>query len=149
MLGPKMGSGARRRVALLLALLVACAGNTAPPHFLPSPAESQTDGYGGWIELTVKDRGGERRVEGELIAVSDDTVRVLRGSGGGVVVPTAQVQEGKLTAYRPATGAVTGYAALGTVSTISNGILLVFTAPLWIITGTAVGVSESRAPEWS
>ena len=130
--------------ALLLAPILGCAGNTAPAQFLPQPVESQSQSYGGWIELEV-DTGGKRvhRVEGELIAVSGNSVWVLH-SGGGAVVPTAQVKKGKLTGYRSGAGSVAAYAALGTASTLSNGVLLIFTAPLWIITGTVAANSESQ-----
>jgi hypothetical protein len=129
----------------LLLPLLACAGNTAPAHFLPAPAEAEQDSYGGWIELTVKEGGRERQVEGELIAVGGDTVRVLQAGGAGVVIPTTLVQKGRLTGYRSSAGAIGGYTLLGTLSTLSNGWFLIFTAPLWIISGSIATGSESGA----
>jgi len=64
-----------------------------------------------------------------------------------VVVPVANVRQGKLTTVQSEVGNVAGATGLGVVSTISNGILLVFTMPLWIIVGTAAGSSQSYAPE--
>ena len=123
-----------------------CATTTAPPSFLPSPQQAQTDAYGGWIELRYRGDGREGRAEGELLAVSADTIWIM-GDSGGIVVGTATVKQGKLTAYDSRSGAVAGYTALGVVSTISNGLLLIFSAPLWIITGTVAGANQSRVPE--
>ena len=148
MLGHSSPNGAPRLLCatLVLAQVLGCVGNTAPAEFLPKPAESQRESYGGWIELEV-DAGGKKthRVEGELIGVSGDSVWVL-GPGGGSVVPTAQVKNGKLTGYRSGAEAVALYTALGTASTLSNGVLLIFTAPLWIITGSIAAHGESEQP---
>jgi len=122
--------------------LVACAGNTAPAGFLVPPRLAQTEAYGGWVELLVT---GGARVDGELIAVTADSVWVL--GTASVVVPVASVRQGKLTTVQSEVGNVAGATGLGVVSTISNGILLVFTMPLWIIVGTAAGSSQSYAPE--
>ncbi len=122
--------------------LAACAGNTAPAGFLVTPRLAQTEAYGGWVELLVT---GGVRVDGELIAVTADSVWVL--GTASVVVPVANVRQGKLTTVQSEVGNVAGATGLGVVSTISNGILLVFTMPLWIIVGTAAGSSQSYAPE--
>jgi len=132
---------------LALAPATGCVGNTAPTGFLLTPVQAQNASYGGWIELTIgaADGGKRERTEGELLAVTADSIWVL-GPEGAVVIATARVTKGKLTAYQAATAAVSGWAGLGTLSTISNGLLLVFTAPLWIITGTAAAATESRTP---
>jgi len=130
------------RSAWIVALLAtACAGNTAPEGFLPTKVQAQTSAYGGWIELEVARQG----VEGELLAVTADSVWVLTAQGARVI-PTASVKEGKLTGYQSQTGAISGFTALGVLSTASNGVVLILTAPLWIITGTVAGSHESRAP---
>lgn len=123
-----------------------CATTTAPPRFLPSPQQAQTDAYGGWIELRYRGDGGERLAEGELVAVSADTIWVL-GDSGGIAIGTAAVAQGKLMAYNSRSGVVAGFTALGVISTIANGWLLIFSAPLWIITGTVAGANQSHVPE--
>ena len=130
-------------VALGAALVAACAGHTAPLGFLPTPQEAQSSAYGGWIELTLN---GEERVEGELLAVNADSVWVL-SSEGGAVVPTAAVVQGKLTRYAWSSGNVTTWTAVGVLSTISNGLVLIFTAPVWVITGSVAGAGESHAAQ--
>jgi hypothetical protein len=133
-------------VAGAAALATACASNTAPPGFLVTPVEAESAAYGGWIELTlIRDiQGKQPRGEGELLAAGADSVWVLTPQGG-VVIPTAMVSEGKLTAYQGASAA--GWTALGVVSTASNGLLLIITAPLWILTGTIAGASDSYIPQ--
>ncbi len=137
---------AHRGAGLAAAILAAaCATNTAPSGFLPSPRQAQSSAYGAWIEL--EQVGSSRRtVEGELLAVTTDTVWVLADSGA-VVLPTSAVARGKLTAWSSGAGAVAGWTVLGVFSTISNGLLAGITAPLWIITGTVAGSGESYAPQ--
>ena len=51
--------------------------------------------YGGWIELSYKEET-EQSADGELIAVSADSVWLLR-QDQILVIPTAAVKQGKLT----------------------------------------------------
>lgn len=124
---------------------VACASNTAPKGWLPNPTEAQATAYGGWIELTY-DEAGERHTDGELIAVSAESVWVLSGNQG-FAIPTGAVKSGKLTAYAAQKGGLTAWTVIGALSTISNGGFLIFTAPMWIIGGSLAVGGESRAPE--
>ncbi len=128
-------------------LAMACAANPAPEGFLPTRVQAQTMAYGGWIELMVDSANSrkQQRVEGELLAVTADSVWVLSTQGARVIA-TGSVKEGRLTAYQSQTGAITGWTALGVLSTASNGVVLILTAPLWIITGTIAGINESHAP---
>ena len=123
----------------------ACAHNTAPAGWLPKPTEAQTAAYGGWIELTYLG-SEERHTDGELIAVSAESVWVLSGNEG-LAIPTAGVKRGKLTAYAAQKGGLTLWTVVGTLSTISNGAFLIFTAPMWIIGGSLAVGGESRAPQ--
>lgn len=135
---------AARAVSLLLA--VSCAANPAPDGFLPSPRDAVQDLYGGWIELTLAPAGGhEGTVAGELLAATADTVWIIPDSGRAVAIATSTVQKGRLARYRSDAGLVAGYSALGVLSTLSNGYILVFTAPAWIITGIVASSSESKS----
>lgn len=142
------GSLARSVSLVAAAGCAACAGNSAPRGWLPKAEEAQVVAYGGWIELTCEENGGRRRSQGELIAVTADSVWVLE-ERGGVVMATAAVRTGKLTAYAAQTGNAATWTVVGTLATISNGAFLIFTAPMWIIGGTLVTGNESRAPERS
>ena len=133
---------------LSLGVAVACAGcahNSAPQGWLPKPAEAQAAAYGGWIELRYK-QATEQRADGELIAVSADSVWLL-DQDQALVIPTVSVERGKLTAYAAQKGPLALWTVLGTLSTISNGWFLIFTAPMWIVGGSLSVGSESRAPE--
>ena len=137
-----------RRIALALAVgtaLAACASNNAPADFLPSPEQAQTSAYGGWIELTVAGGPQDSLIQGELIAVTADSVWVITWQGG-FVLATADVKAGTLTAYRSNWGPLAAWAAVGTLSTASHGGFLIFTAPLWIIAGSVAASKQSRAP---
>jgi hypothetical protein len=123
----------------------ACASNTAPKGWLPKPTEAQAAAYGGWIELTYAE-SEERHTDGELIAVSAESVWVLSGNQG-MVIPTAAVKKGKLTAYAAQKEGLTAWMLLGTLSTLSNGGFLIFTAPMWMIGGSIAVGGESRSPE--
>jgi hypothetical protein len=123
----------------------ACASNTAPKGWLLTPTEALSTAYGGWIELTHID-SADQRSQGELIAVSADSVWVLVGNQA-IVIPTARVRDGKLTAYVAQKGNLATWTAVGALATLSNGGFLLFTAPMWIIGGSLVVGAESRAPE--
>lgn len=125
---------------------VACAHSSAPRGWLPRPAEAQATAYGGWIELTYRERGEKHRTDGELIAVSGDSVWVLTDTVG-VVIPTSAVEKGKLTAYAAQTSTMTTWIVVGTLATISNGAFLIFTAPMWLIGGSLAAGAESRSAE--
>jgi hypothetical protein len=138
----------RRAEAIALLFVAACATNTAPQNFLPTPEEAQDIAAGGWMELDLAAPKGVQgeRVEGELLAVSADSAWVMTAQGGRAIATTA-VRTGKLTGYRAAHGAVSGYTALGVLSTLSNGVVLIVTAPLWIIVGTTAASHESFAAQ--
>ena len=134
-------------IGLAAALVcLGCAGTSVPKAWLPTPREAQTTAFGGWIDLVYTEANERRRVAGELIAASADSVWILN-QREGLVIPTAAVDSAKLFAYAPRTDDITGWAIAGTVSTISNGVFLLFTAPMWIIGGSLAGRSEIRAAQ--
>ena len=122
-----------------------CASTGAPSGFLPDPTEAQTDAFGSWLDVVITGDAGREVVEGELIAIDDDTTWVLTAAGLRSFASSAMV-EGHLAAYDPRTGTLTGGVVLGTFTTIANGVFLVLTAPMWIIGGTAAAASQSRTP---
>jgi hypothetical protein len=128
------------------AFCAACARNSAPKGWLPKPAEAQVSTYGGWIELTYQEANEQRGIDGELIAVSADSLWVLNEQQG-LVIPTTAAKKAKLTAYGAQTGALTTWTVVGTLATISNGAFLIFTAPMWLIGGPLTVGGESRSAE--
>ena len=135
-------------VALSVCALVtvtACFQTSAPKGWLPTAEEAQRDAYGAWIKLEFS-MGAERNtVHGELIAAASDSVHVLT-SDSLVVVSSASVTGGTLTAYDSQHGALRLWTILGGVSTLTHGFVLVLTAPVWAIAGSAATASASKAP---
>jgi hypothetical protein len=127
----------------LVAGTVACVQNPAPIGWLSPAVAAQKDVYGAWIVVTTSDTTGE---SGEFLAVDNDSVFVLSVDGIVRAVPRGSVREAKIAFYQSQLGSVVLWSALGTLSTVSNGVLLVLTAPAWIIAGTVASASESRAP---
>jgi len=140
---PSRRRGVRALCALLPLMVVhlACAGTSAPDGFLPEPEDAGQEGFGAWIEV---ERVGQPRVEGEFIAVDDETVYVLDAKGALIDIPRAQVTKAKLATYESQADLIGGWATLGTLSTLSHGFILIISAPVWIVAGglTARAVSE-------
>jgi hypothetical protein len=125
-----------------IAVVAACAKHTAPPGFLSSPSNAGRGTQGGWLDLELS---GNRRLSGELLAVTAESLWVLGSDGRGMVVPrSALTDKGSLTRYRATSSEVAGLTAAGVALTISNGAFLLITAPLWVLTGTISGSADGR-----
>jgi hypothetical protein len=136
-------------VVLFGALLAGCSGTGAPSGWLPTAEATQEEAHGAWI--TVRRRSLESRevlAEGELIAVHEDSLFVLVSDGPEselVAVPRAPDIKAKVGTFDPKRGGLVAWTLLGSVSTVSHGVNLIFTLPIWIITGTVVG-NNAGAP---
>lgn len=144
------GTGARRsRLARLVTMVmltaVGCAGTKLPAGYRLTATESLDAVYGCWIELAVEDDGGRSELDGELIAVSVDTLWILT-EGGGAGVATSTVREGTLHRYDAESGRAGAGTLLGILSTTTNGYFLVFTAPMWFLGGLAATGSRRGEP---
>ena len=64
----------------------------------------------------------------------------------GYVVARHAIVDGRITWYHVDPTGLGLASLLGTASTISNGYYLVFTAPLWIITGSIATFTYAREP---
>lgn len=131
--------------AITVLAATACTSHSAPSGFLPDPREAQTDAYGSWIDVTVTGNEAGEEILGELIAIDADTTWVL-GTSGIRSFATAAIVQGRLVAYDSRAGAVGGGAVVGFVSTISNGVFLILTGPMWIIGGSVAAAQQSRRP---
>lgn len=123
-----------------------CASTYAPKGWLPPAEEAQSQAFGGWISVKYNDGTKETYVDGELIAVNDDSVFILADKGL-VALSKSQILNATATGYDAKTGSLAAWSVFGTATTISNGLFLVFTAPIWIITGSAATASASHAPQ--
>jgi hypothetical protein len=139
----------RRRDASILALVLiatlsACATNPAPRRWLAPAREAATDPYGAWIVLHADARTELTR--GELLAVAADSVFVLTEAGRVEGVARAAIDHATIAYYDSEWHKTAWWAAAGTLSTLSHGFGLVFTAPAWILSGTLAARADSRAP---
>lgn len=143
------------RALPVVALLTACATTSAPPHYLPEPEIAGREVHGGWLEVRVANpSGNELRLAGELLAITADSVwlttrpdSITAGNSGYVIARTA-VTSAKLTWWSadPGTGNLGVLTVVGTLSTISNGLILILSAPAWILTGSVASATYTFAP---
>jgi hypothetical protein len=84
--------------------------------------------------------------QGELLAVDPDTIFLVNGNVLAAISKN-RVREAKafLQEYPLTSGQVATWTLLGALSTLSNGVGLVITAPLWVITGVITGASAAAA----
>jgi len=142
-------SATRSRLATVSALCLvllgtACFHTTAPMGWLPTADDAQREAYGGWIKVEYT-TDVKRMVQGELIAATSDSVHVLTGNNI-VALPTATVVSGTLTTYDVKLGTLRLWTVLGAVSAASHGLVLVLSAPAWLIIGSTATAVASRAP---
>lgn len=136
----------RGAVAALLSL--ALAGSTPAACTTASPAprsarltmeQAQRDPHGAWINIETE-RGG---VAGELLAVEARAL-VVQSTVGFQRVPFGAIRGWSLAWYEASNDSVLALNVVGTISTLSHGFWLVFTAPLlWWIPGTAIARRQS------
>jgi hypothetical protein len=103
----------------------------------------ERQGYGAFITITTL---SGQELSGELISVERSVIRVLRfGAGTGALtwVASTDVKSADVYEYE-AEGGYGGWALLGVLSTISHGFFLIFSAPIWIISGSIAASGESR-----
>jgi len=135
----------RRRSAALLGLLfvgTACFRTTAPRGWLSTADAAQREAYGGWIRVETAHGAF---AEGELIAVTPETLFVL-SLDSLASVPISAVTLATLTAYDAQHGVLRTWTLLGSLATVSHGVLLILTLPVWITTGALSTASASKAP---
>lgn len=145
-----MRVGDPRFVLIVAAVLwlPGCAGNPVPREWRQPATVAQRSPRGGWIHIdTLKASDGRSQasppVEGELIAI-DQSIHVLTAAGLQSV-PMASVRRVTLVGYGTRAGALAGWAVGGGISTLSHGAFLIFTAPMWAITGVVAARAEAGA----
>jgi len=128
--------------ALLAALAAAgCAGTGAPDGWLPEAEESLRDPYGAWVTLEFVRPHDDRLLAGEFLGVGRDSVYVLAGVGtdGKIyAVPRGLVRQAKIGHYDPRTDQPGGWVAVGALSTLSHGVGLILSLPIWLAAGGGI-----------
>ncbi len=133
-------------LTLLPVLFLGCASTTAPRGWLPSARETQKQAYGAWISVEYDTCAGcPDRIDGEFIGVSSDSIFVL-SKDGLTPVPTEQIKRAKLATYDAEHWILELWTVGGSLSTVSHGAFLLFSFPVWVISGSIATASQSRAP---
>ncbi|HET6149786.1 MAG TPA: hypothetical protein VFH68_19765 [Polyangia bacterium] len=128
-------------LAVALACLTAgCASDPIPQAQRPTEEDAITSGFGSFIY--VVDSSGEPHA-GELIDVLPGRLSIFDG-GRIEMLPRERVTSALLLVHRTHENAYTLWTVLGTLSTVTHGFFLVFSAPIWISTGVATAISEHR-----
>lgn len=129
-------------VSIMLFLIVGCARNYAPDNWLPTEEASQQTAYGGWARL---EWGHGMEAQGELIAVTADSLFVLTEiSMSGLALD--EVDAIQVMSYESGASVLGTWTLLGSLSTISHGVGLLISLPVWLISGSAAASTQSRAP---
>ena len=97
-------------------------------------------------EVTIL-RNDDSKTTGELLEATEDRVTILRGSSL-VTIDTNDIRKAIVTRYE--NGALIGilavWSAVGGIATISHGVFLIFTNPIWggISTGAILPVAADE-----
>jgi hypothetical protein len=131
---------------MIVLVLCGCARTSAPPQWLPVPEQAQRESYGAWIAIQYRDEGRqEQKLQGELIAVHADSVYVLQRSGFSVVAKD-RILRARLTAFDAQTRQLGAWTGLGAASTVSHGLGLIFSMPIWLLVGCQLTAHQSHQP---
>jgi hypothetical protein len=127
-------------------ILIGCATSYAPDNYLPDTEDIPQVVYGGWLTIiTAPDisHPDEKWMQysGEFISSEDSIVYLLYDSL--YQIPKSKITESTLELDEKNSTAYGLWVFAGTVSTISNGKFLIFTAPLWLLAGIPASVGES------
>jgi hypothetical protein len=117
-----------------------CAGWEIPNTDRPRQDQAIVSGKGARTQLLLAD--GSRHT-GELISAGDGFVWLLYDDGRLASFPAARVRQAWLGVFRTYEGALAGWTAVGSLTTVSHGFFLVFTLPLWLLTGSTSSYLES------
>ncbi len=134
-------------LGLVLALLIGgCATTSAPDDWTSDAQTMQQETYGAWVDASYGDPNQPQMVRGELIAVSPDSVHVLPLDSTLQSVARPTINELQMVTFDANWGYLATWTALGTLSTLSHGFILIFSAPVWIIGGSAATGTQSYRP---
>ena len=132
-------------VLLLSIFIFGCATTKVPKNWSSEPYEMATSTYGGWVNVECSSENDKKvRMAGELIAVGNDSIFVADSLFHSIA--RKDITKARLVCYNSNSGEMSGLVILGTVSTISNGLFLIFTMPMWLIGGTIAGSTQSYIP---
>ncbi len=152
-------SAARLVITLSIAVLSGAASAKPPPGYLPDAEAAALDPHGAWVELWVTSVATHcpappsttdsvttptTKIEGELIACAGDSIHVLTHRCL-VSIARDDVSQARATFFDAGTRQITYWTIAGAVSTLTHGLGLVFSLPLWIIGGLSAHHTQANA----
>ena len=135
------------RLPIFIALLTSgCATYTAPQGWLPTAEQAQRTTHGAWlgIRYTTPGQSTESALEGELIAVGDSAIYLL-GTFGVTRVPARLITVAQLEFHDYSLHGHITWTAVGALSTVTHGLFLLISLPVWLTAGGINGVALSEA----
>jgi hypothetical protein len=129
-----------KKIKLTIFILIIIAGGCTSPYYLPSVEKLDVNQYGSWIEM--KSNNGVY-YHGELIAIDSVDIFILTDQKMLIVQPIKTMKNFKLRYAKPKHYGWT--IPVFTLSTISHGIWLGYTAPVNLLVTIAVTVSGENA----
>lgn len=145
------GRAAGRQGGTLLGVIVssllvsACAGINAPRGVVPVVDSAPHEAFGGWAAVW-ETRDYAPTIEGELIALSADSIYLLRDSTLEVR-GLAGIRRVRVVGYNPRAGDLQTWTLTGALSTLSHGGWSVISMPLWLLTGLGATRGAARVSE--
>lgn len=131
--------------ALAVVTVTGCSSTGAPRKWLPDAGDAQKQAFGGWITVHMSANPNGPHVQGELIAIQDDSVFVLAGDTL-VIVPMSGVHSARVAAYDSHAGRLMTWTLLGALSTASHGVGAIISFPVWMVMGSISTVAQSSEP---
>ena len=125
----------------LIGMLPACtATSPAPKAFRQTITNAQKIALGSWTRVD----GRVFSADGELLAVDPRDIYLERDAHVTIVNP-ACVNKLTIAAFESENEGVQGLGALGLLSTLSHGFILVVSMPIWAITTASTSYRQSGA----
>lgn len=136
-------------LAAILGQIAGCASSGAPEFGLPDPNDRNSLAYGGWIIVNSTDEKAGSELSGELVAIDSTNLYLLTEFSEFLSVPLKDIQKATLTAYDIKSGKLGLWVGLGLLSTASHGMVVIASAPAWLLFGALPVIGQSYAPRHS
>jgi hypothetical protein len=129
---------------VLFSVIGGCTKKFGPPGWRSLPEQSEKEAFGSWIEVNYQLNFAIGDACGELIAIEPEKLFILTDTGL-VTISRSNINRLQVSYYSPHTGGIVAWTVIGAFSTLSHGIVLIVSAPLWLIVGGATSAAHSAA----
>lgn len=126
--------------------ILGCASTYAPEAYLPETEDVQRETYGGWITLvtapdSLAPEENWMQYSGEFISMDEENIYLLYDSL--YLIPKKKIYSSVIEIDEKNSTTFGFWTAGGIASTVTNGVFLIITAPLWLLAGIPTTVGES------